>query len=241
MRKPCRVRRRAERDVDLESLAREANRPGRRGRESLIVLQDAVMQDFGDTFEASVELARTVGSRSYSAERLVVFYPFKIDAAKRLRGRTSPIPGYRPPFDVLTEEQLSERPVLGVVVWSDRAGFKTQPHQERWRKAQRVRRAAEKARPTIVLDVERIRLDRQGYDPQGRYFGSGEPLFRVTSREPLFDFIAESLVSSQQRRLGYEAGDGFWIDATLRAPNARTARVRVAKELRVNARTRPRR
>ncbi len=33
--------------------------------------------------------------------------------------------------------------------------------------------------PTIFAEVKRVKLDRQGYDENGRYYGVGEPLYSV--------------------------------------------------------------
>ena len=223
--------------IDFEGLARGANRAGRPGREALAVLQDAVLESFGPAFEINAALARDVGARPHSAERLVIFYPFQAPVGVR-----SSIAGFEPPFDIATEAQLAERPAIGAVVWSDRTGFDVQPQQGRWRATDRARRALERARPTVILDVERIRLDAGGYDSRGRYFGSGQPLFRVTSREPLpiEAFLGPFREGAYgTRRFGYSATEGFWIDTEpFRAPDARTARQRVAKELGINARSR---
>lgn len=40
----------------------------------------------------------------------------------------------------------------------------------------------------IKLSIERVNIDRGGYDDEGRYFGHGEPLFRVHDDEGLVDF-----------------------------------------------------
>ena len=35
--------------------------------------------------------------------------------------------------------------------------------------------------PGIPFELERVKLNRQGYDAQGRYFGVGQPLFTATN------------------------------------------------------------
>lgn len=212
--------------ADFDALVREANRAGRRGRDALAVLQDAVLESFGPAFERAAAVANAIQHHAHSAERLVVFYP----VAKRPSANVVTL--FMPPFDIVAEAQLAALPVTGAIVWSDRTGFDTVSQQERWRAADRARRAGERARPAVILDVERIRLDSQGYDSSGRYFGPGAPLFRVTGREPIPLDAARDLIADygRYRQLGYEANDGYWIDAELRAPDARAARQRVATD-----------
>lgn len=74
----------------------------------------------------------------------------------------------------------------------------------------------------MKLDVERVRLDRGGYDRRGRYWGSGAPLYRVTSDEPLSDAQIERLYGTSAYYKPRE------IDEYVRASNAREAREKVA-------------
>lgn len=62
----------------------------------------------------------------------------------------------------------------------------------------------------MKLAVERVRLDRGGYDRSGRYFGGGAPLFRVTGEQ-----------------------EDLYVQDLVRAPNARAARQIVADKYRV--------
>lgn len=70
---------------------------------------------------------------------------------------------------------------------------------------------------TMKLDVERVRWDRGGYDRRGRYYGNGEPAFRVTGEKKNF-VIARS-----------GGTEDVYVDEIVRAPNAREARRHVAE------------
>ena len=74
-----------------------------------------------------------------------------------------------------------------------------------------------KLNTSMKLDVERIRLNQGGYDRSGRYFGSGPPLFRVTGEKEGYDSARHGPID-------------VFIDAYIRAPDAREARRRVASE-----------
>ena len=229
----CRPRCRDPSQSEFAGLVRAANRPGRIGREALAVLQDLLLERFGTEFERQAEQATSIASERFS-ERVLVFYPHQVTQAEKFGGLPSPIPGHVPPFDIATEEQLTHRPLAGIVVWSTRTGFKTAAQQARWRGVARNRRAAERARPSVVLEVERIRLDRQGYDRRGTYYGTGRPFFRVTSTGPL----PPDVEPRPTGRFGYVASDGYWIDTFVRAETAREARREVAREFGVRPRTR---
>ena len=104
--------------------------------------------------------------------------------------------------------------------------------------------ARSEARPTIRLDVQRIPLDRGGYDRRGRYYGTGKPLFNVSN----YDGVPIAGIPRLQSSSRYwHFGELFWldrdrpsdnldldhavIDTTLRANNAVEARDLVAAEL----------
>ena len=40
-----------------------------------------------------------------------------------------------------------------------------------------------------VLKVERVKIDADGYDPNGTYFGIGSPLFWVSNEEGSIDYV----------------------------------------------------
>lgn len=64
----------------------------------------------------------------------------------------------------------------------------------------------------MKLYVERIRLNRGGYDRRGRYYGVGQPLYHVTGENTGTEHTSRRLV----------------IDELVRAPDARAARQKVA-------------
>lgn len=206
--------------MGLDDLVRDANRAGRRGRDALAVLQDALMETHPQLFERAIDLAQRF-TRSGSSPYVVV-YRFG-----------APIQEHLQPFGAINESTLWRYPLKdGVVVWTAAPGG-TAAAQARWRQADRHRRVIDRARPKVVLDVARVPLNRDGYDRRGRYFGGGDNLFRVTSREALPE--PEHRFS---RRWGYDGQEGFWIDTELRAKDARDARRQVATELALNVRSR---
>ena len=225
---------------DLARLIRAAARGGPSSRAALAVLQDALLERFGRAFEESVALARSVDTGTFAAERFVVFYPHAISRGETVaRIGRSPIPGDFPPFGIATSPQLlysvhegarTATPAPGVVVWSSRAGPDTSAQQKVWRDAQRELVRARQARPAMVLDVERIRLDRGGYSTRnGIYYGVGQPVFRVFSQEPLPENEAGWIAPHSPHV--YRVTDGVWVDSVLRAANVREARERVARAL----------
>ena len=101
-------------------------------------------------------------------------------------------------------------------------------------------------RPTIRLDVERIAINRGGYDRHGKYWGSGQPLYWVSSHTP----VPIANVPRLQRGSRYWSyGELFTlapseprgvldlarVETAVRADSAAEARELVAKELGVNA------
>lgn len=131
------------------------------------------------------------------------------------------------------------------------------PSRERW-KALRTRTlsllaeleagldvAAERAKPFVALEVERIRLNAGGYDRSGRYWGTGGPserLFRVsntggsTDRPPVPVRGLPRLERGRWWKWGQlfywdEPDKTAWIDTHVRAPDAAKARALVAREL----------
>jgi hypothetical protein len=81
----------------------------------------------------------------------------------------------------------------------------------------------------MKLSVERVRLDRGGYDSRGRYWGVGTPLYRVTSDEELPPGWYGSKYHSRYQ--GY-------IDEHVRASSARQAREKVASVYKIKATSR---
>ena len=63
---------------------------------------------------------------------------------------------------------------------------------------------------SIRFEVERVKLNRQGYDSHGRYYGVGEKLWRVTV---------------------LDANNSYRADEVLRAPTQREAKARMAARL----------
>ena len=234
---------------DLARLIRAAARGGPSSRAALAVLQDALLERFGRAFEESVAVARSVDTGTFAAERFVVFYPHAISRGETVaRIGRSPIPGDFPPFGIATSAQLlysvhergarSLPPAPGVVVWSSRTGPDTTAQQKVWRDAQRELDRARQARPAMVLDVERIRLDRGGYSVRdGTYYGVGQPVFRVFSQEALPENEAGWI--TQHSPHVYRVTDGVWVDSVVRAANVREARERVARALGVRGLARP--
>lgn len=62
-------------------------------------------------------------------------------------------------------------------------------------------RGAALGRPTVInveqdtapkVRVSRVRLDAGGYDPNGTYFGAGQPLFWVRTDEGDVDFVVRA-------------------------------------------------
>lgn len=111
-------------------------------------------------------------------------------------------------------------------------------------------------RPTLRLRVERVPLDRGGYDPRGRYYGTGEPLYRIFSDEDVrvegiprlerwarfgegryWDYGELFYPTSGERRVDAPIGPDATvaIDTIVRARDARAARALVANELGVRA------
>ena len=227
---------------DLSRLIRAAARGGPSSRASLAVLQDALLERFPVAFADIVELAKSVDDKR-SAERMVVFYPHAIGRGEQVarlpRGR-SPITGDYPPFGVATAAQLEYEPspAPSVIVWSSRTGLDTSKQQAMWRAAQRARVQREREQPAMVLDVERIRLDRGGYSTRdGTYYGVGQPVFRVTSRDPLPENEAGWIAPLNPH--AYRTQGGIWVDSVLRAPRASEARRTVARALGIRPLTRP--
>lgn len=224
----------------IDVLIHDANRPGRIGREALAVLQDAALERYGAEFAQAADHASGMESIR-NVEYVLAFNPigYEVGVMGDDRESLKMWNGLQqvPPFAIATPEHLTWRPPhAGIVLWSTRTAFDTAGHQERWRAAWRRRLAAQRARPEVVLNVERIRLDRGGYDASGRYYGGGPPLFRVTSDAPLPADVEPRTTG----RLGYVAGGGYWIDTVVRAPSAREARRIVAAEFGVRPRTRAR-
>lgn len=64
-------------------------------------------------------------------------------------------------------------------------------------------RTPARRRAGFELSVERVLLDELGYDHSGRYFGTGAPLFRVSSDDPQFDthVRAPNATAAKQRAL----------------------------------------
>lgn len=57
------------------------------------------------------------------------------------------------------------------------------------------------------LYAERIRIDRRGYDPSGRYWGRGAPLYRVSDPDGEIDVYVRALSAASARRRVQE-GEG---------------------------------
>jgi hypothetical protein len=62
-------------------------------------------------------------------------------------------------------------------------------------------------RPSQVR-AERVRLDRGGYDPSGRYWGTGAPLYRVTDDDGNLDEHVRAPDAPTARRRGVEQAGG---------------------------------
>jgi len=92
------------------------------------------------------------------------------------------------------------------------ARWERQEHAERSRYPRHPTRHHQRQR--VHLTVERVRLDRGGYEKSGRYWGTGEPLYRV----------------SGELRTGERL---YFIDLHVRARSAQEARAKVAEEERV--------
>ena len=92
------------------------------------------------------------------------------------------------------------------------ARWERQEHAERSRYPRHPTRHHQRQR--VHLTVERMRLDRGGYEKSGRYWGTGEPLYRV----------------SGELRKGERL---YFIDLHVRARSAQEARAKVAEEERV--------
>ena len=234
----------AEVDVRLlETLARQAARPGAQGRASLAVLQDALLETFGPELNDAIELAGEVAGKPYSATRLVVFYPGLVYQRPAHRPEMRALRSRLYPFDVATHAQLEPKPVDGIIVWSSAQGFDAQGAHALWQLAARTRRLEEAARPRVMLRASRVLLDREGYNSAGRYFGSdrpGERVFRVESTGPLPPELeghsGRTGASTHWGRIVYGRGaNQEWVDAYVdtyvRAPNATEARRLILSEL----------
>ena len=134
---------------------------------------------------------------------------------------------------VSPRERFRERVLFRVRVAGEDFYVRVGPHG-------RVTRVKHDARPVVEFEVQRIPVDRGGYDKRGRYYGGGEPLFDVRS-----DLIPPGV--SQRLDQGghtWEFGELFFdvieapgrragaeVSTIVRARSARAARELVANEL----------
>lgn len=61
-------------------------------------------------------------------------------------------------------------------------------------------RTLHRPRSSAGVSVERIELDELGYDPHGKYWGVGEPLWRVSSEHPYVDQVVRARTMGQARQ-----------------------------------------
>ena len=54
---------------------------------------------------------------------------------------------------------------------------------------------------TGKLTLRRIRLDSGGYDPNGTYFGTGEPLYWVANEETTIDYVIRASDREDAKRI----------------------------------------
>ena len=130
------------------------------------------------------------------------------------------------------------------------------PSPDKWRKLRsRLDRAIadiadgvdfhrEVSKPYIHFRVQRARLNRQGYDERGKYWGGGAPIHRVMAIVPpdVADYILRH--GPPEAKLGinstygkYQPGE-FSIDEHVRTGDAKSAREEVARQFGLRTRRR---
>lgn len=99
--------------------------------------------------------------------------------------------------------------------------------------------------PFVHFRAERVRLDRGGYDSQGKYWGGGLPLYRISAFLP--ENVTKFVLDHPATHLRYRSGiriqslfgtDEAEIDHYVRADDAKDAREQVARKLGLRTRRR---